>query len=78
MVFGFPSQDKANVWRLFKETGLVITGVCNSRMQAAIIADDVYYYVGDAAKGFTITEINKNGVELRRGPGKMFKMVSPM
>ena len=47
-------------------------------MQAAIIADDVYYYVGDAAKGFTITEINKNGVELRRGPGKMFKMVSPM
>lgn len=73
-----PTTIKQTFREYTKGRGLVVTGVvCNSKMQAAIISNEIYY-VGDAVKGFTITAITQNGVEFRRGQKKLFKKVTSL
>ena len=71
-----PDSISRSLKEYTKPRGLVVTGVIyNSKMQAAIISDQIYY-VGDAVKGFTITEINPDGVEFKKGEKKLFKEVT--
>ena len=61
-----------------RRRGLVVTGVvCNAKMQAAIISDEIHK-VGDTIKGYTIVDINKGGVEFKKGKKKIFKEVASL
>ena len=66
-------------WHDFsKRRGLIVSGVvCNSKMQAAIISDEIYE-IGDMVKGYKITNINKEGVELKKGRKQVFKKVTSL
>ena len=56
-----------SVQDLFRGRELVITGVvCNSKMQAAIISDEICK-VGDTVQGYTVIAISKYCVELKKG-----------
>lgn len=73
-----PSTIRESFRECSKRRGLVVTGVvCNKKMQAAIISDKIYE-VGDEVKGYTIIEINKEGVEFKKGEKKIFKKISSL
>ncbi len=71
-----PGSIKESWHEFSKRKGLLVTGVvCNSKMQAAIISEEVYK-VGDTVKGYTVIEINKEGVEFKKGKKQVFKKVT--
>ena len=73
-----PATIRESFREYSKRRGLVVTGVvCNKEMQAAIISDKIYE-VGDEVKGYTIVEINKEGVEFRKGERKIFRKISSL
>ncbi|MBL7216011.1 MAG: hypothetical protein ISS71_10070 [Phycisphaerae bacterium] len=73
-----PASMRESIHEFSKRRGLVVTGVvCNSKMQAAIISDEIYS-IGDSVKGYTITNINREGVELKKGKKKVFKKITSL
>lgn len=71
-----PATVKESMREFSRRRGLNVTGVvCNSKMQAAIISDEICN-VGDTIKGFTITRINRDGVEFKKGRKTFFKEVA--
>ncbi len=73
-----PVSIQKSVSAYMKRRNLVVSGVvCNSKVQAAIIADSIYG-VGDTVRGFTIIEITPQGVELFKDGQTTFKQVAPL
>ncbi len=73
-----PSSVRESFHEFSKRRGLVVSGVvCNSKMQAAIISDNVYE-IGDEVKGYTIIDINKDGVEFKKGKKQVSKKVTSL
>ncbi|MBC8378789.1 MAG: hypothetical protein H8E62_06410 [Planctomycetes bacterium] len=70
-----PASMKESLHEFSKRRGVVVSGVvCNSKMQAAIISDEIYE-VGDMVKGYRIINIKNDGVELKKGRKQVFKKV---
>ena len=73
-----PTSTRESMQEFAKRRGLMVTGiVCNSKMQAAIISDEIYN-IGDTVKGYTVVDINKQGVEFKKGKKKIFKQVASL
>lgn len=73
-----PASIRESIREFARRRGLVVTGVvCNSKMQAAIISDEIHN-VGDTIKGYTIVAIYKQGVEFKKGKKKIFKEVASL
>jgi len=71
-----PATIKHTMRQVSKQRSIIVNGiVCNSKMQAAIIADDVYE-VGDTIKGYTIVNISRHGVEFVKGEKRFVKQVT--
>jgi len=73
-----PASVKESVHEFSRRRGLVVTGVvCNAKMQSAIISDEIHN-IGDNVKGYTIVNINKQGVEFKKGQKKIFKKIASL
>ena len=73
-----PASIRESMHEFNRRRGLVVTGVvCNSKMQSAIISDEICN-IGDTVKGYTIVNINKQGVEFKKGKKKIFKEIAPL
>ena len=73
-----PASIRESMHEFARRRGLVVTGVvCNSKMQSAIISDEIYS-IGDTVKGYIVVDINKQGVEFKKGKKKIFKQVASL